>query len=69
MSDPAPADRPLPPGIAAPARRTLAGAGIVRLEQLRDVPEAEVVALHGMGPKALRVLRDALAEAGWGFAP
>jgi len=67
MSDPAPADRPLPPGIAAPARRALAGVGIVRLEQLREMTEIEVAALHGMGPQALRALRDALAEAGWAF--
>lgn len=68
MSDSAPADRPLPAGIGAPARRALAAAGIVRLAQLADVSEREVAALHGVGPKALRVLRAALEEAGWGFA-
>lgn len=69
MSDPAPADRPLPHDIAAPARRALAAAGITRLAQLTEVTEREVAALHGIGPNALRVLRAALDEAGWGFAP
>lgn len=69
MSDPAPADRPLPSGIGAPARRSLAAAGIVRLAQLSEVTEREVAALHGVGPKALQTLRAALDEAGWAFAP
>jgi hypothetical protein len=54
----------LPSKLAAPARRALVGAGYVRLEQLAEVSEAELAALHGMGPNAMRVLRDALAERG-----
>ncbi|HKH83472.1 MAG TPA: hypothetical protein VKA25_07300 [Gemmatimonadales bacterium] len=36
-------------------------AGYVRLEQLAEVSEAEVLKLHGMGSKALEILRRALA--------
>jgi hypothetical protein len=55
------------PKLAAPARRALLAAGYTRLEQLTEVSEAEVMELHGMGPNALRVLRDALQERGLSF--
>lgn len=54
----------LPAGLAAPARRALTAAGYLRLDQLAGVPERDLAALHGMGPKALRLIRDALAEQG-----
>ncbi|WP_409971207.1 DNA-binding protein [Bacillus sp. Bva_UNVM-123] len=38
----------LPSGLAKPAQRALRGAGIIRLEQLTKVTEAEVLQLHGM---------------------
>ena len=53
-----------PRGVAAPARRALKGAGYTRLEQLHGVPAADLKRLHGMGPKSLKVLRQALAEQG-----
>jgi hypothetical protein len=49
------------PNISGPARRALANAGIDRLEQLTTCREAELLALHGMGPKAIAQLREALA--------
>jgi hypothetical protein len=58
----------LPTGLAKPAQRALAGAGYNSLEQLSRVSEKELLALHGMGPKALRLLREALAEKGLSFA-
>jgi hypothetical protein len=58
----------LPPKLAAPAQRALAGAGYTRLEQLSRVTEAELKTLHGMGPKAMGQLRQALADAGLQFA-
>jgi hypothetical protein len=39
------------------------------LEHLAGVSERELKALHGMGPKALGILRDALAEQGKPLAP
>lgn len=72
LDEPAPGDEPpsesdLPDGLGKPATRALAVAGYTRLEQLTTVSEAEVLRLHGMGPKALGVLRDALAARGLGF--
>lgn len=58
----------LPAKLAAPAQRALAGAGYTSLEQLATVTEAELKRLHGMGPKALGQLKDALAEQGLRFA-
>jgi hypothetical protein len=55
------------PKVAAPARRALIGAGYRRLEDLTKVEESEVMHLHGMGPKAMQALRDALRERGWSF--
>ena len=57
-----------PAGLAAPARRALAGAGYSRLEQLTDLTEAEVRQLHGMGPRAIEQLRLALAARGLTFS-
>lgn len=62
------AESDLPPRLAAPARRALTAAGYLRLEQLAGVNEAELLQLHGMGPKALRQLREALAERGLSLA-
>lgn len=56
-------------GIGRPATRALALKGYTALEQLTDVSERELLALHGVGPKAVRVLREALAEHGLAFAP
>ena len=57
-----------PAGLSAPARRALDGAGYVRLEQLTKVSEVELKKLHGMGPKAINLLRSALEEKGLSFA-
>ena len=57
-----------PAGLSAPALRALAGAGYTRLDQLADVREVDLKRLHGMGPKALTVLREALRAAGLSFS-
>lgn len=57
----------LPAGLSSPARRALASAGYVWLEQFAAVSEAEVLQLHGMGPKAMGLLRAALADIGLAF--
>ena len=58
----------LPAKLAQPAQRALAGAGIRRLDQLALLSEDELKRLHGIGPKALAQLRDALAARGLSFA-
>ena len=55
------------PKIGAPATRALEAAGYSRLEQLTKVTEAELGQLHGMGPKALGILRETLKEKGLSF--
>jgi 3-deoxy-D-arabino-heptulosonate 7-phosphate (DAHP) synthase len=52
------------PKIGAPATRALNGAGYESLRQLAGVPRTELAKLHGMGPKALRILQEALDEHG-----
>jgi predicted flap endonuclease-1-like 5' DNA nuclease len=61
-------DSDLPVGLAAPAVRALAGAGIRRLEQLAELSEADVKRLHGIGDNAIRQLRGALDARGLSFA-
>ncbi|WP_280841341.1 DNA-binding protein [Micromonospora sp. A200] len=58
----------IPRAVGAPARRALAGAGWTRLDQLTAVTERELRALHGMGPKAIGVLRVALRDRGLSLA-
>jgi predicted flap endonuclease-1-like 5' DNA nuclease len=55
------AESALPKAIGAPATRALLGAGFTELTQLAGVSAAELAKLHGIGPKALRVLQEALA--------
>ena len=54
----------LPRSIGAPATRALTAAGYTELSQLSSVPAAELAKLHGVGPKALRLLQEALQERG-----
>ena len=44
--------------------RALTGAGYVSLSELAGVPRSELASLHGVGPKALRMLEQALADHG-----
>ena len=56
------------PNIGRPALRALEGEGYVRLEQLTSVSEQDLLRLHGVGPKAVRILRETMAERGMSFA-
>lgn len=56
-----------PQGLAKPAQRALAGARIGSLKQLAAKREAEVAALHGMGPNAVAALKRALKTADLAF--
>lgn len=58
----------LPTELAKPARRALEGAGYIQLEQFTKLSEAEVLQLHGMGPKAMEQIRRALNAKGLSFA-
>ena len=57
------------PKLAAPARRALLAAGYTSLQDLTQVSEADIMNLHGMGPNAMRALREALTERGLSFRP
>lgn len=48
--------------------RTLDGSGIHHLEHLARMSGSELLRLHGMGPKALGMLREALASNNQSFA-
>jgi len=56
-----------PRSIGNPARSALEHAGYSKLKQLTKVSEAELGQLHGMGPKALGILRETLETRGWSF--
>ena len=56
------------PRVGAPATRALHAAGIHRLEDLAGRDRDEVATLHGVGPKALRLLEDALRDNGLALA-
>lgn len=55
-------DSDLPRNIGRPATSALNGASITTLAELAEHTEAEIAALHGVGPKAVRLLTEALAE-------
>lgn len=55
------------PKMSNPALRALNNAGYTRLEQLTQASETELAKLHGMGPKALGILKGALQEKGLSF--
>ncbi|WP_147918088.1 hypothetical protein [Ruania zhangjianzhongii] len=52
------------PAIGRPATRALVTAGITDLDQVAARSESELLALHGVGPRAVRILADALADQG-----
>jgi len=53
-------DTDFPRGIGSPARRALLAAGYTNLDALAGMTDAQLLGLHGVGPKAVGVLRDAL---------
>jgi excinuclease UvrABC nuclease subunit len=52
------------PNIGAPATRALVAAGYSSLSQLTTARREELAALHGVGPKALRIIDEELAKHG-----
>ena len=53
--------------IGAPALRALEEVGIHTLLQLCEYSEKEILDLHGVGPKAVRVLKELLDKEGLSF--
>lgn len=58
-----------PPGMSGPSLRALATAGITSLRELARWSRGDVAELHGMGPKGVRILEEALAERSLRFRP
>lgn len=56
------------PNIGKPATRGLGVHGITTLAQVAEHTEAELLAIHGVGPKAIRILREAMGSRGLRFA-
>ena len=52
------------PEIGGPATQALAVLGITTLEGAAALGAKQLLALHGVGPKAVRILREALAAQG-----
>lgn len=65
MTDERPGQRrALPRTIGAPATRALNAAGYSSLDSLAYVPVRQLQSLHGVGPKAIRILTEELAKIG-----
>lgn len=49
------------------APRELSAHGITRYEQLTEMSEKDLLAIHGVGPKAIGILREELRARGLTF--
>jgi hypothetical protein len=56
------------PTIGKPATRALTNAGYTKLAQFTQVTESQILKLHGVGPKAVRILNEALKGKQLSFA-
>ncbi|MEV8375408.1 hypothetical protein AB0P21_21920 [Kribbella sp. NPDC056861] len=57
----------LPP-IGRPANSALLLAGITTLAQVATLTRADLLAMHGVGPRAVRILEAALQDHGLAFS-
>jgi hypothetical protein len=55
------------PKLSKPAHRALENAGILKLKDLAQWTEKDLVALHGIGPSAIPPLKAALKKIGIQF--
>ena len=55
------------PRIGRPATGALREHGVTTLAQVAQWREVDLLAVHGVGPRAVEILRAALAEAGLRF--
>lgn len=67
---PADAEQPteFPAGMGKVSRRSLALDGYTRFDQLTSVTTRQLLAIHGVGPTAIRILEAELADRGLSFA-
>ncbi len=49
-------------GLAAPARRALVDANLLKIKDLQKIRLSDLAQLHGMGPKAIEILKSAGAN-------
>lgn len=59
----------LPASTGNVARRALARQGLTRLDQFDGASERALLAIHGVGPKAVRILREQLESLGSALEP
>lgn len=52
------------PRVGRPATAALLSIGVTSLDQVAAMSQRELLALHGVGPRAVTLLREALAEQG-----
>jgi hypothetical protein len=57
-----------PPRMGKVSRRELALAGFTRFEELTKTTPKELLAIHGVGKKAIDILREELGSRGMTFA-
>lgn len=62
------ADYGFPSGMSQPSLRALLDAGYDSLEAVAAATPRQLLDLHGMGPKGVRLLGEALAARGMSFA-
>jgi hypothetical protein len=56
------------PKIGMPATNAFLHLGYTRLKQLTTLTEKEALSIHGVGPKAVGILKEAFKTRGWSFA-
>ena len=61
-------DTEFPHGIGKVAKRELAANGFTTYAQLTKTTPRELLAIHGVGPKAVRILGEELAAKGLSWA-
>lgn len=52
-------DKDAIPYIGRPAASALEAIGVTKASQLKDFTEKDLLAIHGIGPKAIRLLHEA----------
>lgn len=55
--------------LAKPAQRAIQNEGITTLEQLSKYDENEFSQLHGIGNKAMSIIKQIMSENGLSFSP